>query len=67
MTTLESVVGFIHGLSHSDLKISEGEYNQMVEKAKLEIESEKQEKEEAAKAELVDLLGINEDPPKPTE
>ena len=49
LTTLESIVEFIHGISHKDLKIDEAEYNKLVAQAQDQIEKEKREKEEAAK------------------
>jgi len=59
LTTLESVVEFIHGLSHVDLKVEQQEYARLVQKAVESMESEKQAKEEAAKVELMDLLEMN--------
>lgn len=61
LTTLESIVEFIHGLSNQDVKIPESEYKAMVKKAIDDIENEKNQKEEAAKAELTDLLDITQD------
>lgn len=61
LTTLESIVEFIHGLSNQDVKIPENEYKAMVQKAIDDIENEKVQKEEAAKAELTDLLDIGND------
>ena len=48
LTTLESIVEFIHGISFKDLKIDEKEYNSMVKKAEEAMEKEKRDKEEAA-------------------
>ena len=56
MTTLESVVEFIHGVSDRDLKIDKDEYTIAVKKAGEELEKEKRAKEEAAQQELADLL-----------
>jgi len=38
LTTLESVVEFIHGIQHSDLKIDKAEYERLIEKTKNDIE-----------------------------
>ena len=61
LTTLESIVEFIHGLSNQDVKIPEAEYQALVQKAIDDIENEKIQKDEAAKAELTDLLDIGND------
>lgn len=48
LTTLESVVEFIQGISPKDLKIQETEYNELFKKSKQDIENDKKIKEEAA-------------------
>ena len=48
LTTLESVVEFIHQISPQDLKIEESEYKALVIKAQEDIEKDKKKKEEAA-------------------
>ena len=59
LTTLESVIEFIHGVSHKDLKIDEQAYQEMVKAALKDIDKDHQIKEEAAQQELADLLEIN--------
>lgn len=48
LTTLESIVEFIHGISNRDLKIDEKEYKMFVKKSLDDIDKEKRQKEEAA-------------------
>lgn len=60
LTTLESIVEFIHGISHKDLKIEEKEYLALVKQAQDDIEQDKRNKEEAAQQELTDLLQMND-------
>ena len=48
LTTLESIVEFIHNVSHIDLKVDEKEYLELVKKSQVDIESDKKKKEEAA-------------------
>lgn len=48
LTTLESIAEFIHGIGAKDLKIDPQEYEQLTNKAKLDLEMEKKVKEEAA-------------------
>lgn len=59
LTTLESIVEFINGVTPKDLKISEQDYKQMYKKACEELDNESKIKEEAAQQELADLLEIN--------
>lgn len=61
LTTLESCVEFLHGVSDKDLKMSHEDYVEAVKKAELELDGEKEAKEEAAQAELADLLEMNGD------
>lgn len=60
LTTLESIVEFIHGISNKDLKIVEKEYLTLIKQAQEGIEKDKRDKEEAAQQELTDLLCMNE-------
>lgn len=60
LTTLESIVEFIYGLSEKDVKMPVEEYKNQISKALEEMEKEKVIKDEAAKQELTDLLGMGE-------
>lgn len=59
LTTLESVVEFIHGVSHKDLKMDEQTYNNFLAEAEKGIQDDKKAREEAAQLELADLLEMN--------
>ena len=59
LTTLKSIVNFIHGMNHTDLKIDEVEYNKLVKNAKESIENEKIAKNAAASVELETLLSMD--------
>ena len=59
LTTLESIVEFIHGISPSDLKISEQDYKLMFKKASEDLDNDKKIKEDAAQLELADLLQMS--------
>lgn len=48
LTTLESVVEFINGVSHKDLKMDEQTYLKNLEDAEKAIQEEKRAREEAA-------------------
>lgn len=48
LTTLESVVEFIHGVSHKDLKMDEQTYNNFLAEAEKGIIDDKKAREEAA-------------------
>ena len=50
---------FIHGVDHTQLKLTEAEYKDLIVKAEQDMVNEKKAKEEAAKIELADLLDIN--------
>lgn len=58
LTTLESVVEFIHGVSHKDLKMEESVYKNHLAEAEKSINDEKRAREEAAQMELADLLDM---------
>lgn len=58
LTTLESVVEFVHGVSHKDLKMEEAVYNNHLIEAEKAILDEKRAREEAAQIELADLLDM---------
>jgi Rab5 GDP/GTP exchange factor len=59
LTTLESIVEFIHSVTLKDLKIAETDYKQMYKKACEDLDNESKAKEEAASVELADLLEMN--------
>ena len=58
LTTLESILEFIHGISPQDLKITEEEYNKLYKQSTDQIDNLAKQKEEAAQIELTDLLEI---------
>jgi hypothetical protein len=48
LTTIESVVEFLHGINPKDLKIDEQEYKKLYKKATEDLDKEQLKKEEAA-------------------